>query len=570
MEKELRVLICAQCRSQFGGDPDSVVFGMPPETIDADYAVECFSMSKLFRKSPADIARTIANMDRPEWVDSIIPAGPYINIKLTPAFLERTVFDQIDAEQTRFGWQKQDTPARVIVEYSSPNTNKPLHLGHIRNNVLGVAVVNLLRAMGNDVIPASILNDRGIHICKAMVAYRKFFEGQTPETAGMKGDHFVGMTYVRFDQESRGDESLMEEARAMLRAWEAGDPATRDLWKRMNRWVTEGFEQTYARLGSTFELVQFESDMYQEGKSLALDGVQKGIFYRREDGSIWFDLRDIGLDEKAIVRGDGTSLYLTQDLGVAVDRARRYHPDRVIYVVGSEQIYHFKALFAALGRLGFEWAAQCVHLSYGMVYLPEGKMKSREGKVIDADNLMDDMTRMALDVMEESHLQIDDADRRSIAEAIGIGAIKYFILKVGALKDIHFDPRGSLSFDGSTGAYLQYTHARIRSILNRAGEVPDTDCITGWLTQKEETTLLRKLLRFPRCLSDAAADLNPSRLALYLWELAKLYNGFYTNHRVLDAPGPEIRAARLRLCRSVAMTLRCGLELLGIRAVERM
>ncbi len=570
MENVLRTAICARCQHTFGGDPEHVALGLPPETIDADYAVECFSMSKLYRTSPKDIAQEIASMDRPDWVESITPAGPYVNIKLSPAVLEQTIFDQTDAEKTRFGWQKQETQKRIIVEYSSPNTNKPLHLGHIRNNVLGVAVVNLLRAMGNDVIPASILNDRGIHICKAMVAYRKFFEGQTPETSGMKGDHFVGMTYVRFDQESRGDESLMEEAREMLRAWEAGDPATRDLWTRMNRWVTAGFEQTYARLGSTFDLVQYESEMYQEGKSIALDGVQKGIFYRREDGSIWFDLRDVGLDEKAIVRADGTSLYLTQDLGVALDRARRYHPDRVIYVVGSEQIYHFKALFEALGRLGFAWAARCVHLSYGMVYLPEGKMKSREGKVIDADNLMDDMTRMALDVMEESHLQIEEADRRAIAEAIGIGAIKYYILKVGAQKDIHFDPRGSLSFDGATGAYLQYTHARIRSILSRAGDTRERAYQPGALTEKEESAVLRKLLRFPRCIADAADDLNPSRLALYLWELAKLYNGFYTNHRVLDAPSAELSAARLRLCRSVAMTLRCGLELLGIQAVERM
>lgn len=572
MELGIKQLLSEHLAVLYNLENTSISFSLPPENVDAEYAMECYSIAKQVRKSPAVIAESIASSIAPvpDWIESITSTGPYLNIRLKKSMLETTVLMQATQEGHRFGWQRSSKPQRIIVEYSSPNTNKPLHLGHIRNNVLGVAVVNLLRAMGHEVIPASILNDRGIHICKAMVAYRHYFDGQTPQNTGLKGDHFVGMIYVRFDQESRLDEGLMDEAREMLRAWEAGDPDVRALWKTMNQWVIEGFEQSYERLGSHFDLVQYESQLYLHGKDIALDGLERGILFQKEDGSIWFDLRDIGLDEKAIVRGDGTSLYLTQDLGVAVERASEFHPDRVIYVVGSEQIYHFKVLFEVLKRLGYEWASRCVHLSYGMVYLPDGKMKSREGKVIDADNLMNDMKNLALEVMDESHLQVDNADREFIAEAIGVGAIKYYILKVGALKDIHFDPRASLSFDGATAAYLQYTYARIQSILARASGQRLIAWESGALGNDDELALLRKLMRFPQCLAESASDLNPSRLALYLLELAKLYNGFYSNHRVIDAPSLQLRESRLKLCESVAYAIRSGLEILGIKTVDRM
>ncbi len=330
-----------------------------------------------------------------------------------------------------------------------------------------MAIINLLEATGCRVVPACILNDRGIHICKAMVAYRHFGAGRTPAETGEKGDHFVGGMYVAFDRMAKENPELMEEARAMLRDWESGDPATVELWRTMNRWVLEGFEQTYRRLGSRFELVQHESQTYLLGKDIVLDGIDRGIFTRKEDGSVWIDLREEGLDEKAILRSDGTSLYITQDLGVATERFRLLDIDKAVYVVGSEQIYHFNVLFAILRKLGYPWAGQCTHLSYGMVYLPEGKMKSREGNVVDADDLIEHMQSLSLSVMEESHIQIDSTRRHSIAEAIGVGAIKYYILKFNPQKDIHFDPAKSLSFEGATGAYIQ--------VLSRQDPVRSTE-----------------------------------------------------------------------------------------------
>ena len=562
----------------FGVKDAGLTLTDPPENIDAEYAVACFPAAKAARTSPMKIAQRIAELfPKVEWIESAQAAGPYLNIKLNPAALFMAGVNEALSAGGQYGHRTAETPRNVLVEYSSPNTNKPLHLGHIRNNVLGMAVIRLLKSQGHHVIPATILNDRGIHICKAMLAYMKSENGKTPEDEGIKGDHFVGRSYVNYARMESQNPAVLEEARELLRQWEAGEPSVRKLWERMNQWVVSGFEETYRRLGSEFQVVQKESETYTLGRSIVMTGLEKGVFYREADDSIWMDLTDIGLDKKAIMRSDGTSLYVTQDLGVAVERAEKYNLDQVIYVVGSEQNYHFNMLFEVLKRLGFSWSQYCRHLSYGMVNLPDGKMKSREGTVVDADDLMDEMKNLALQIMTESAIATDRPDREAIGEAIGVGAIKYYILKVGPTKDIRFDPKASLSFEGATGAYLQYTHARIRSILRKAGEagilpeVLDLDRTTAaLLNEREELTLVRTLMRYPGILSSSANDLNPARLAAFLWEVAKAYNGFYHHHRVLDAPSQDLAQARLALCAAAAFCLASGLDILGIAPLDQM
>lgn len=543
----------------------------PPEMIDAEYSIACFPFSRVLREAPVRIAMRLADGIQPQgWLKSVTPQGPYLNFKLSEAFLFKTAIGEAIEKGERFGHAEAGNGQMILVEYSSPNTNKPLHLGHVRNNVLGMAVIRLLEATGNRVIPATILNDRGIHICKAMVAYRHFGYGRTPEDLGVKGDHFVGDMYVAFDREARNHPALMDEARKMLRDWEKGDPDVMELWSRMNEWVLDGFNQTYDRLGSVFQLVQHESKTYLLGKDIVREGLDRGIFFRKEDGSVWVDFTGQGLDEKAILRSDGTSLYITQDLGVAVERFKTLDIDRAVYVVGSEQIYHFNVLFAIFRRLGYPWAERCDHLSYGMVYLPEGKMKSREGNVVDADDLIDHMRSLSLAVMEESHMQIEPACRQEIAEAIGLGAIKYYILRFNPQKDIHFDPQKSLSFEGATGAYIQYCHARIRSVLRKADLMADPDWSPADLKEPEERDTARLLLELPGAIKQSARDLNPSRLANHLWELAKEFNVFYTNHRILDAGSECVVQARLALALAVANALKSGLAILGIQAVDAM
>jgi arginyl-tRNA synthetase len=543
----------------------------PPDNIDAEYSVPCFPVAKIARQAPARIAMEIkSRFPDLSWLDSVEVSGPYLNFRLKKQALISTVVNQALEEKTTFGHTAREKPGTILVEYSSPNTNKPLHLGHIRNNVLGMAMINLLTAVGHRVIPATILNDRGIHICKAMVAYRRFGEGKTPESENLKGDHFVGKYYVAFDQASRSDPQMMDAAREMLRDWEADDPAVKELWTTMNQWVYDGFDQTYRRMGSKFDVVQHESRTYRHGRTLVEEGLDKGILFRKDDGSVWIDLSDIGLDEKILLRADGTSVYITQDLGVAVERSRMYRPDQVIYVVGSEQRYHFQVLFEILKRLGYSWADRCAHLSYGMVYLPDGKMKSREGRVVDADDLMNQMRTMALNIMTSSSIDHGDVDLEETAESIGLGAIKYYILKVNPHKDIHFDPEASLSFEGSTGAYLQYTYARIQSMIRKSGETPESGWNLDGLDSSEETSLVRTLLRYPGVVTDAADDLNPSRVAVYLWELAKAFNVFYHRHRVLDAANGSLRSARLALCAAAAAGLQSGMAILGIQPLQKM
>ena len=555
----------------YGIDIETPALVRPPEMIDAEFALPCFPLAAVLRQSPAKIASTIASkISGNQWLKQASADGPYLNFKLDESVLFHTVISEAIEKKDRYGHKDRDDRQRILVEYSSPNTNKPLHLGHIRNNVLGVAIINLLKAAGRNVIPASILNDRGIHICKAMVAYRHYGDGKTPSSAGIKGDHFVGSMYVRFEKEVKMQPELMDEARAMLRDWENGDSDTLALWEQMTGWVIEGFEQTYKRLGSQFDVIQHESRTYLLGKEIIAEGLEKGVFFKKEDNSIWIDLADVGLDQKALLRQDGTSLYITQDLGVAIERYETLSIDQAIYVVGSEQIYHFKALFNTMKRLGFSWADQYLHLSYGMVYLPEGKMKSREGKVVDADELMDQMQTLSRKIMDDSHFQIELSERDHIAEAIGLGAIKYYILKFNPQKDIHFDPEKSLSFDGATGAYIQYCHARIQSVLRKGYFDPNSEWDVSLLGNVEEMEIIRFLLFLPDIIQSAAADLNPSKVAGYILELAKAFNVFYTHHRILGIESQRLTNARLALSASVAYGLKSGLQILGIEAVEEM
>jgi len=543
----------------------------PPGGVDAEFAFACFPFAKSMKMAPAKIAQLILEkIDKPVWLEAIDAAGPYLNFRFNREFLFSTVISEVLDKREKYGFSSESTGKKYFVEYSSPNTNKPLHLGHVRNNVLGMAIVNMLRAIGHEVIPASIMNNRGIHICKAMVAYRKYGEGRTPEKEGIKGDHFVGDMYILFDRELKKNPKLMEEAAEELRAWENSDEEVLELWEAMNEWVYAGFDQTYKRLGSVFDVVQYESKTYLLGRDIVRQGIEKGVFEKREDNSIWIDLSDMGLGEKALLRKDGTSLYVTQDLGVAVERFEKFNIDESIYVVGSEQIYHFRVLFEIFKRLGFVWADKCKHLSYGMVYLPEGKMKSREGKVVDADDLMDQMKDLSLRVMEESHFDIDVSKRDSIAESIGLGAIKYYILKFSPQKDIHFDPEQSLSFEGATGAYIQYCHARIRSVLRKSEREISSDFEVGSLKTREEIALIKTIMQFPTLLKSAATDLNPSQIAGYLWTLAKTYNVFYTQNRILGIDDERLTYARLALSKSTAEVISTGLKILGIAPVEEM
>ncbi len=482
-----------------------------------------------------------------------------------------------------------DSPL-VMVEYSSPNTNKPLHLGHLRNILLGSSLSNILAACGNRVVKTNIVNDRGIHICKSMLAWKKFFGGATPESTGKKGDHLVGDCYVAFDKhfkeevkelmakgmtedEAKAASPLMAEAREMLRLWEEGDPEVRALWNKMNGWVYAGFDESYRRMGVGFDKIYYESQTYLDGKAKVLEGLEKGLLYRRDDGSVWADLTGEGLDHKLLLRSDGTSVYMTQDIGTAKQRFDDYAIDRMVYVVGNEQNYHFQVLSILLDRLGFKWGKDLVHFSYGMVELPEGKMKSREGTVVDADDLMAEMVNTAREVSNElgkldglSQQEIDD-----IAETVGLGALKYFLLKVDPRKNMTFNPKESIDFNGNTGPFIQYTYARIRSVLRRAAEAGlDKTNYCGCQLNEKEETLIQHLADFPEVVQAAGREYSPSKIANYVYALVKEYNQFYHDCSILREENPAVCCLRLAISDAVARTVRTGMGLLGISVPERM
>ncbi len=552
-----------------------------------------FPLLKLSRKSPEQTAQEIGS-----WLQANEPAVADFNV--IKGFLNIIIASSVWIDmlnhihgQQQYGIKQSDAESPlVMIEYSSPNTNKPLHLGHVRNNLLGWALSNIMLANGNRVVRTNIVNDRGIHICKSMLAWLKWGNGETPESSGKKGDHLIGDYYVAFDKHYRAEVSelmqqgqtkeeaeanapLIKEAHEMLVKWEAGDPEVRALWQKMNGWVYAGFDETYHRLGVSFDKIYYESQTYLEGKKKVLEGLEQGIFYRKADGSVWADLTSEGLDHKLLLRSDGTSVYMTQDIGTADQRFKDYDISKMIYVVGNEQNYHFQVLSILLDKLGFKWGKDLIHFSYGMVELPNGKMKSREGTVVDADDLMDEMVQTARKTSGELG-KLDGmtaAEADDIARIVGMGALKYFILKVDARKNMLFNPEESIDFNGNTGPFIQYTYARIRSVLRKAGEagivIPERFDADVQLSLKEEE-LVQRLSEFPSVIEDAAGSYSPSVIANYAYDLVKEYNQFYHDYSILRETDPSVRLFRLVLSANVAKVVKLAMSLLGIEVPERM
>lgn len=552
--------------------------------FEGDFTIVTFPLVKQLKKNPESIGVELgqALTEQTELLESFNVIKGFLNVKVKNQFFVdqfKTVSEQFSSIE-----KKNET---VMVEYSSPNTNKPLHLGHVRNNLLGFSVAQILKEAGYDVIKSQIINDRGIHICKSMLAWEKFGKGETPETDHMKGDKFVGNYYVKFDQEykkeitelvkkgvsedqAKKDAPLMKEAQQMLLDWENGDEKVRNLWNEMNSWVYKGFGETYKRLGVDFDQVQYESNTYILGKDLIQEGLDKGVLYQKDDGSVWCDLTDEGLDQKLLLRSDGTSVYMTQDLGTAVERFKDNNLQKLIYTVGNEQDYHFQVLFKVLKKLGYEWADQLFHLSYGMVELPNGKMKSREGTVVDADELMQDMFDIAKSKSEElGKLENFTEEEKNINyESIGIGALKYFMLKVDPKKKMLFNPEESIDFNGNTGPFIQYTYARIQSLLAKANFVAkETEAIE---LSKSEKELIMQLSNYKAVVARAAESLSPALVANYLYDLVKSYNSFYQNNPILIQEDENIKQYRLNLSDLTGKTIQKSLQLLGIQTVNRM
>ena len=560
-----------------------------------------FPFLKMSRKGPEQTAQEIGG-----YLKANDPAVAAFNV--IKGFLNLTIasatwielLNEIQADEQYGLVQVTDASPLVMIEYSSPNTNKPLHLGHVRNNLLGNALANIVAANGNKVVKTNIVNDRGIHICKSMLAWKKYGNGETPETSGKKGDHLVGDYYVSFDKhykaevkelmakftaqgmsddeakaKAEAESPLMQEAREMLVKWEAGDPEVRGLWEMMNNWVYAGFDETYKKMGVSFDKIYYESNTYLEGKEKVMEGLEKGFFYKKEDGSVWADLTAEGLDHKLLLRGDGTSVYMTQDIGTAKLRFADYPINKMIYVVGNEQNYHFQVLSILLDKLGFEWGKSLVHFSYGMVELPEGKMKSREGTVVDADDLMEEMIATAKETSQElgklDGLTQEEAD--DIARIVGLGALKYFILKVDARKNMTFNPKESIDFNGNTGPFIQYTYARIQSVLRKAAEsgivIPEQIPAGIELSEKEEG-LIQMVADFAAVVKQAGEDYSPSIIANYTYDLVKEYNQFYHDYSILREENEAVKVFRIALSANVAKVVRLGMNLLGIEVPSRM
>ena len=571
------------------GTSDNIQIQKTRKEFEGDYTVVVFPLLRASKKSPEATATELGEKivaSAPE-IKSFNVIKGFLNLVIDSSFWSAR-FAEI-AEAKDYG-MAAPSGRTIMIEYSSPNTNKPLHLGHIRNNLLGYSVATILKANGHNVIKVNLVNDRGIHICKSMLAWQLYGGGETPESSGMKGDHLVGKYYVEFDKHYKAEvkalvaEGMAEEeakkkapimlaAQEMLRKWEAKDEAVYSLWQTMNGWVYEGFDVTYKAMGVDFDKVYYESETYLLGKSLVEDGLKKGVFFRKEDNSVWIDLEADGLDQKLLLRGDGTSVYMTQDLGTALSRFEENKLDDMIYVVGNEQNYHFQVLKLVLKKLGYEWSDNIFHLSYGMVELPEGKMKSREGTVVDADDLIADMIGTAREMSEELG-KLDGASEEeasAICEMVGLGALKYFILKVDPKKTMLFDPRESIDFNGNTGPFIQYTHARIRSILRKAEEAGiSTEGYTNAELLPEEVELIKALSEFPAVVRTAGEQFAPSVIAAYAFDLAKQFNGYYHDHSILKEENATTRALRLMLAATVASVIRRAMSLLGISVPERM
>ena len=575
----------------YGLDIDAASVSPAPTSKDfeGDLTVVVFPWLKASHKAPKVTAQEIGQWlaDHVEAVESFNVVKGFLNIVVSPKWW-LSVFHDIKADPD-FGLVKAGNDSElVMVEYSSPNTNKPLHLGHVRNNLLGYSLSEILKANGYKVIKTNIVNDRGIHICKSMLAWQKWGDGVTPESSGKKGDHLIGDFYVLFDKhfkeevkqlqaqgmsedEAKEASPLMKEAREMLVKWEQNDPEVRRLWETMNSWVYAGFDETYRKMGVDFDKIYYESQTYLEGKELVLKGLEEGKMYRKEDGSVWADLTPEGLDHKLLLRSDGTSVYMTQDIGTAKLRFRDFPIDKMVYVVGNEQNYHFQVLAILLDRLGFKWGKDLKHFSYGMVELPEGKMKSREGTVVDADDLIATMVADAGETAAERLAEMPEDEAREVARKVGLGALKYFLLKVDPKKNMLFNPKESIDFNGDTGPFIQYTYARIRSVLRKAAE-SGFDANTEVLAEpnKKEAALIQKIDDFRNVVAEAGKKYSPAVIAKYCYELAKEYNQFYHDFSILKEENEPVRNLRLELSAVTARTLKAGLALLGIEVPERM
>ena len=595
IENKLVMSVISGLKALYGQDVPAVQVQLQKtkKEFEGHLTLVVFPFLRMSKKGPEQTAQEIG-----EYLQANEPAIAAFNV--IKGFLNLTIassewielLNMIHADE-RYGIMAADADSPlVMIEYSSPNTNKPLHLGHVRNNLLGNALANIIMANGNKVVKTNIVNDRGIHICKSMLAWQKWGEGVTPESSGKKGDHLIGDFYVLFDkhykqelkeleekgltkEEAEAQSTLMAEAREMLRKWEAGDAEVRALWEKMNSWVYAGFDETYKMMGVDFDKIYYESQTYLEGKGKVMEGLEKGIFYRREDGSVWADLTKDGLDEKLLLRADGTSVYMTQDIGTAKLRFDDYPINKMIYVVGNEQNYHFQVLSILLDKLGFEFGKGLVHFSYGMVELPEGKMKSREGTVVDADDLMEEMIGTAHEISQELGKldEMTPEEAANISRIVGLGSLKYFILKVDPRKNMTFNPKESIDFNGNTGPFIQYTYARIRSVLRKAAEqgivLPKQLPANTPISEKEEG-LVQMIADYAVTVKEAGKEYSPAYIANYIYDLVKEYNQFYHDFSILREENPEIKQFRLVLSENVAKVVKSGMSLLGIEVPERM
>ena len=588
--EEFILSVVKRATEELYGVSDNIQIQKTRKEFEGDYTVVVFPLLKASRKSPEATATELGEKivaSTPE-IKSFNVIKGFLNLAIDSSFWAARFQEIVEAEN--FGMAPA-SGRTIMIEYSSPNTNKPLHLGHVRNNLLGYSVATILKANGHNVIKVNLVNDRGIHICKSMLAWQLYGGGETPASSGMKGDHLVGKYYVEFDKhykeqvkalvaekgisedEAKKQAPIMLQAQEMLRKWEAKDPEVYALWETMNGWVYEGFDVTYKAMGVDFDKVYYESQTYLLGKSLVEDGLKKGVFFRKEDNSVWIDLEADGLDQKLLLRGDGTSVYMTQDLGTALSRFEENSLDDMIYVVGNEQNYHFQVLKLVLKKLGYEWSDNIFHLSYGMVELPEGKMKSREGTVVDADDLIADMIGTAREMSDELGKLDGCSEQEAVAicEMVGLGALKYFILKVDPKKTMLFDPRESIDFNGNTGPFIQYTHARIRSILRKAEEAGiDASTYVNAELLPEEVELVKALAEYPAVVRTAGEQFAPSVIAAYAYDLAKQFNGYYHDHSILKEENEAVRSLRLKLAAEVARVIRSAMSLLGINVPERM
>lgn len=594
-DSQLQRLVADACAACFNAEvlPADVQIQQTRREFEGDRTVVVFPLTRVSKLAPQATAEALGAhlVEHSDWVVGHQVVKGFLNLTLSTqhwlAEVEKALAD------ARFGLQPAGSKPAVLVEYSSPNTNKPLHLGHLRNNFLGYAVSRILEAHGHSVVKAQIINDRGIHICKSMVAWQQFAAGETPESTGMKGDKLVGKYYVQFEvehrrqtaarvaaglseEEAKAGAPILVEARAMLQAWEAGDPEVLQLWKTMNEWVYAGFEATYREMGVSFDQLYYESETYLLGKSVVEEGLERGVFFRKDNGSVWVDLTEEGLDEKLLLRADGTSVYMTQDIGTAIQRFEDFPGlDRQVYTVGNEQEYHFKVLFLILRKLGFAQAERSHHLSYGMVELPDGKMKSREGRVVDADDLLEEMARTAGAIAAERGRidELSEAEQTTLFKRVGYGALKYFLLKVSPAKGMQFDPEASIDFLGNTGPFIQFNFVRALSMLRRADR--DLESIAWPMSldapvDKEEVLLIQKAIELPATIGESAVSYDPSHLANYCYDLTKAFSSWYNNHPVLNESNEDVRNVRLAICALCAKNLRTGMGLLGIEMPDRM